>query len=142
MEEFEYLSIKEFAEKAGVSTQAVYARLGKDLQPFSKIEYGRNAVSTEALPLFSYKEKENDSIIDWQLVLKSLQAQLEVKDNQIHEKDKQLHEKDKQIEKLTTALINEQQSAQQAHVLHAGTLNQALIEDKSKTRLFSRWFKK
>ena len=34
----------------------------------------------------------------------------------------QLLAKDKQIESLTTALINEQQSAQQAHALHAGTM--------------------
>lgn len=124
----EYLSIKEFAEKAGVSTQAIYARLAKDLQPYLKIENGKKSMSIEALTLFDTDEQQPDLSTDLQLALKCLQAQLETKD--------------KQIAELTTALINEQHSAQQAHALHAGTMQQKAIEGKTKVRLFSRWFKR
>jgi hypothetical protein len=52
-------------------------------------------------------------------------------------------EKDKQISELTTALINEQHSAQQAHALNAGTMQQKSIEESTnKKGLFLRWFKK
>lgn len=50
---------------------------------------------------------------------------------QLLAKDKQLSEKDKQIENLTTALINEQHSAQQAHALHAGTMQAGRLELRS-----------
>lgn len=126
----EYLSIKEFAEKAGVSTQAIYARLAKDLQPYLKTENGKKSMSIEALALFDTDEHQTNLSTDLQLALKCLQAQLEIKD--------------KQIAELTTALINEQHSAQQAHALHAGTMQQKekAIEGKTKVRLFSRWFKR
>lgn len=125
----EYVSIKEFAEKAGVSTQAIYARLAKDLQPYLKIENGKKSVSIEALALFNTEEQQPNLPNDLQLALKCLQAQLEVKD--------------KQIEELTKALLNEQHSAQQAHALHAGTMQRKVIEDKlPKVNFFAKWFKK
>lgn len=43
---------------------------------------------------------------------------------------KQLETKDRQIETLTTALLNAQQAEQQAHALHAGTMQTALIESR------------
>ena len=129
MEANEYLSIKEFSEKARVSTQAIYARLAKDLQPYLKIENGKKSVSIEALTLFDTDENQPDLSTDLQLALKCLQAQLEIKD--------------KQISELTTALINEQHSAQQSHALHAGTMQQKSIEESTnKKGLFLRWFKK
>lgn len=136
----EYLSIKEFAELVGLSKQAIYQRLEKDLKQFVKVENGFKSINTEALELFAL----NDSI-----KVESVEM-LENTDNILLESVKesikalkqQLEIKDKQIAELTTALINEQHSAQQAHALHAGTMQQKAIEGKTKVRLFSRWFKR
>lgn len=51
-----YLTVKEFAAAANVTTQRIYQRLTKDLQPFCKTENGKKYLSVEALKLF---EKEN-----------------------------------------------------------------------------------
>lgn len=64
----------------------------------------------------------------------------------------QLETKDKQIETLSNALQAAQQSATQAQALHAGTMQQALIEakttaenepeEKKKKKGFLRWWNK
>jgi len=48
----EYLSIKQFAEAAGVSPQAIYQRLDKDFKPYFKVIQGRKSLNREALSLF------------------------------------------------------------------------------------------
>lgn len=48
----EYLPVKEFAEKAGVSIQAVYKRIKADLEEYTKEEDGVKLVSLEALELY------------------------------------------------------------------------------------------
>lgn len=152
-----YLSVKEFAKQAGVSTQAVYQRIDKDLKLFTKAKDGKKTISDAALRLFSNKgnnlveqlneSQEKEGEISNNL-LKTLLNQLEVKDQQIAEKDRQIAERDIQLKELTVALINEQKSAQQAHALHAGTMQQtALLETRDgqpKTTFKQRfsWFKK
>lgn len=162
----DYISIKEFASKAGVSTQAIYQRIEKDLKGFVKVENGKKLILIAALEFFKYKKenqvdyqetenclqkndnktKKNSS--DFKDILEFLQSQLVKKDEQLAEKDKQIAEKDRQLKDLTSALIIEQQSAQQAQALHAGTIKQtALIESDARknsfwTRLFRRSEKK
>lgn len=162
----DYISIKEFANKAGVSTQAIYQRVEKDLKGFVKVENGKKLILIAALKFFKYKKEnqvdyqeienclpENDNknkkkSSDFKDILEFLQSQLVKKDEQLAEKDKQIAEKDRQLKDLTSALITEQQSAQQAQALHAGTIKQtALIESDSRknslwTRLFRRTEKK
>jgi predicted DNA-binding protein YlxM (UPF0122 family) len=152
MKENEYLSIKEFAEKARVSTQAVYQRAEKDLKVFVKVKNNRKFISIAALPFFEDKQInqvvncKGEELKDTDIsatVLNIFVNQLAIKDKQLENKDKQMAEKDKQISELTTALINEQHSAQQAHALHAGTMQQKSIEESTnKKGLFLRWFKK
>ena len=48
----EYLSIADFADTAGVSKQAVYKRLDKDLKPYLKIIDGRKCLEVSAIELF------------------------------------------------------------------------------------------
>ncbi len=127
MNEEKYLSIKEFAAKAGISTQAIYQRLAKDLQPYLKSEKGKKTISSEALKLFDTGEQTPELTSELQTILNTLQLQLA--------------EKDKQINQLTTALLNEQRSAQQAHALHAGTIQQS-IDCKVPKGIFSKWFGK
>ena len=158
----DYISIKEFASKAGVSTQAIYQRIEKDLKGFVKVENGKKLILIAALEFFKYKKenqvdyqetenclqkndnktKKNSS--DFKDILEFLQSQLVKKDEQLAEKDKQIAEKDRQLKDLTSALIIEQQSAQQAQALHAGTIKQtALIEsDTRKNSLWTRLFRR
>jgi len=151
------LSIKEFSKLANVSTQAIYQRIDKDLKPFVKLVKGRKTISEEALALFQNKtsnqvdckpildnyqveSSENPNNQTFKALIDSLNKQLEIK-------DKQIAEKDEQLKNLTNALLNEQKSAQQAHALHAGTIQQqGLIEAKTENKghkgFFKRLFKK
>ena len=111
----EYLSVKAFAKRAGVTTQAIYQRTSKDLQAYLKIENGKKLLSTEALQLFNSERNESKTCKskDDTFIVQALLAQLETK-------DKQLAEKDKQIEGLADALRAEQK-------LHAATAKQLLL---------------
>ena len=125
-----YLAVSEFAKLAGVSKQAIYQRLNTSLKDFVKVEQGKKVIDSAALSLFSpdytYQEDETpaqtDSTIEQELV-QLLKAQLEAKDSQIAE--------------LQTALLEEQANNKQllsqlsaAQALHAGTLQQQLLQDK------------
>lgn len=82
-----YLSISEFANSAGVSTQSVYKRLQTDLKEFTTIKNGKKVISDEALKLYykhnnkQQKRQQNDN--ELQQVVKLLQEQLKAKDEQI-----------------------------------------------------------
>ena len=60
MQEKEFYTVAEFAERAGITTQAVYQRLQKDLGKYCKVESGRKMISAEALELFC-GDKQGDS---------------------------------------------------------------------------------
>lgn len=147
-----YISIKEFADEAGVSVQAVYKRLERDLKQFTEVKNGQKTISTEALKLFAIKPlnatrgvKENQDKQPEILneVLNQLTNQLKIKDEQLKEKDRQIAAKDQQIRDLTNALLNEQHSSHQAHALHAGTIKQIETREHSiKPTFFGKWFKK
>lgn len=143
------LSIKDFAKLVNVSTQAIYQRIDKDLKPFVKLVQGKKTISEEALSLFQNKinnqvtckptpdnyQGEPSSSDTLKELIDSLQKQLEIK-------DKQIAEKDEQLKNLTSALLNEQKSAQQAHALHAGTIQQqGLIGDNEGNKSRKGFFK-
>ena len=52
----EYISITEFAKRAGVSRPTIYSRLGKELSNFCKTVKGRKVINTAALSLFGVKD--------------------------------------------------------------------------------------
>ena len=116
----DYIPIKEFADKVGVSTQAIYQRIDKDLQSYLKIENGKKLLNIKGLELFNVKEtcKDNLQEIDKQLyntlqdTLKSFQEQIKAKDLQLQEQRqdyiKQLEAKDLQIERLQKSNENNQ----------------------------------
>lgn len=130
----EYISIKEFAAKVGVSKQAVYRRIEKDLKQYVKVENGTKSISTEALPLFYDKpvncsvenslklenkgKAEDSGLVQecFRYTFQVMREQIEIKDRQLAEKDRQLAEKDKQL--------------------------QNIYELKQPKNWFSRWFKK
>jgi hypothetical protein len=52
----EYLTIKEFATRVGVSTQAIYKRVPTDLQPYIKWVGSKKYINIKALSLFEYSQ--------------------------------------------------------------------------------------
>lgn len=106
MKDKELLTIKEFAEAAGVSSQAVYQRLTKSLQGYVVEVDGKKHLKREALGLFDGAEQkqenkavEQDSTnLDKELIktlqttITILQGQLETKDEQIAELNARLKE--------------------------------------------------
>jgi len=118
MEVVEFITLQEFAERAGVSVQAVYSRFNKIDKAFVKVENGRKYISTSALELFA---KHHSSTVERPLMGESdnlnkeqaLQTQLESLKEQLEKAEKreewlknQLAEKDKQIERLQVTNSN------------------------------------
>lgn len=143
----EYLSIKDFAAAAGVSTQRIYQRLAKDLQSYCKEENGRKYLSVEGLKLFNKEDLQST----YQELTKGLQSTyqdlattesilketLETLREQLAVKDEQLSAKDRQIEQLTAALQAAQEQQREltaaltaAQALHAGTIQERLTEQR------------
>lgn len=106
----EYISIPEFAKRAGVSHQAIYKRLRNQLQPYLQLVAGKKMLSEKALTLFDCNQVaqpsatksatglQSDSSVE--AVILVLQEQLQAKDEQLKEKDRQLQAKDEQIASL------------------------------------------
>ena len=130
----ELYTVAEFAKIAGVSKQAVYSRLDKGLKQFVQKVDGQKMLKKEALQLYDKQEVEQSN--------SSNLSTLDLLSKTIESLQRQLEEKDKQIERLTEALIIEQQHASQAQALHAGTIHQALEEKKEpKQNFLQRLFK-
>lgn len=113
IEEKEYLSVKEFAAAAGITTQAVYKQLNNQLQGRFKTDGKKKLIEKSALSLF---EKKDEQPVDNQL-----QTELY---NQLRN---QLQEKDAQIALLHRLLDQEQQLNLVA--------NKRVLELESRTKL-------
>jgi transcriptional regulator with XRE-family HTH domain len=127
----DYLTIKEFAEKVGLSVQAIYPRLNGDFKPYLKCFKGKKHLNIEALSLFdsnnfkdfkaNLKEALNplESLerplesdaekVSSEAIIENFKDALNVFKEQLLEKDEQLAVKDEQIanlhERLREALI-------------------------------------
>lgn len=108
----EYISIADFAERAGVSKQAVYQRLNRSLKAYVKDVDGKKSINIRALEdlygidacssleqdiqgEFKGVEQGIDQAKEVQLINKlidTLQEELKSKDEQIKEKDLQIKE--------------------------------------------------
>lgn len=89
--EKEYISIKEFASRVGVSQQAIYKQLNNKLKKHLTEVEGKKMLDISALKIF--EKKQNESKVEQQLnnkLLDMLQAELEAKDKQIAELQKLL----------------------------------------------------
>ena len=144
-----YLTVKQFAERAGVSTQRIYQLLTKSLQEFCKTENGTKYISIEGLRVFD-KEPMQEVAKDLQSDLQEvatpetelLKETIETLRQQLTVKDEQLAAKDKQIGDLTSALVSAQEQHKAltdaltaAQALHAGTIQERLTAqaDSSET---------
>lgn len=136
----EWISVKEFAERAGVSVQAVYKQLNKRLKPYLTVMNGTKMLNIKALEEV-YGKTEDEPIkpkVDERL-LNQLIAQLEEKDRQIKEKDRQISElhrllasKDMQlIECLhTVQMLEDRQNAEQQEEQKEQEVEPDPIEDE------------
>lgn len=112
----DFISVKDFAEAAGVSQQSIYKRLAKDeddLQPFVKIIEKKkylNIAALRAVYSIEYRPKEEDDKAEAAAnpLYELLKMQLEGQRKDIDEKDRQILQL---MEQLATAqrLIDQQQ---------------------------------
>lgn len=112
----EWISVKEFAERAGVSVQAVYKQLNKRLKPYLIVMNGTKMLNIKALEEV-YGKTENEPIkpkVDERL-LNQLIAQLEEKDRQINELHRLLANTQMQLSESlhTVQMLEDKQKAEQ-----------------------------
>ena len=117
--ESNYVTIKEFSEMAGVSTQRIYQMISNDLKDFCKVFGKVKKIDIKALKLFGKlsNQKTNNIANNNQVVIDALLAQLATKDNQIFELQNVLKTMQEQQLALTKSLANSQ-------ALHAGTIKE------------------
>lgn len=121
----EYISISEFAKRAGVSHQAIYKRLDKDLQPWLQVADGKKSLNTKALEFFGSEKFATDSTEV--ATIKMLQKTVELLENELSIKNEQIKSRDSQIEALSERLKESHVLIDQQQKLHAANL----IEEKS-----------
>lgn len=107
--ETEYLSIKEFAARVGVSQQAVYKQLNNKFKKYVKEVENKKFLHISALN--EYIKPQENSTDEQQLLnilqtsIKVLQDQLSVKDKLIEELTQQAKEKDMIIADMSKSLL-------------------------------------
>jgi hypothetical protein len=115
----DYLTIKEFSEMAGVSTQRVYQMVNQELKDFCKVFGKVKKIDIQALKFlgkFSNSKTKNIANSE-QCIINALLAQLETKDNQIFELQNVIKNMQEQQLEITKSLTNSQ-------ALHAGTIKE------------------
>lgn len=152
----EYLTIAEFAEKAGVSKQAIYQRIKKGgLQEYTTTENGTTKISENALELFNQsksaevdvkvahnapetheaQEKESgeclsvQSLNSLQEIVGTLQAVIDRQAEEIKQKTEILNERDAQISEYASKFAELAQNALQTAV-QAQTLHAVSESEK------------
>lgn len=147
-----YLSVKEFANIAGVSTQRIYQILDKDLQKFCKLFGKSKKINIEALQLFgkSLQVESNYDSNNNLLVIKALLEQIETKDRQLVNKDNQIFELQNILKSMQEQQLALTKSLANSQALHAGTIKEHIdssttnnqIKTKKKRNLLSWIFNK
>lgn len=132
MKKEDYLSIAEFAKRAGVTRQAVYKKLSTELTEYVKEVDGRKVINIKALELYgiepvdtdlsttftdlaAHLQKQHDTLSH---LVDILEAELAAKDQQLATKDLQIAEKDRQINQ-----------EQELHLITQQTHAAALLKD-------------
>lgn len=105
----EYLTIKEFADAAGVSKQAVYQRLTGTLKPYVSVKDGVKYLNIRALELY----KGDDAVKKLKKNNQEESNSVQV-DSMVELLKRELDQKNKQIEKLQSLLEQSQVNLSQA----------------------------
>jgi chromosome segregation ATPase len=118
-----YLTIKEFADIVGISTQAVYQRLDKDLKDYYTVIDNKKYLDKDVLTLFRDTVQKNENSSDMVAFIKN---ENDVLNQQLEEKDSLLA---KQLEDLQSACQAKELLAKQIETLnqHITELNQQLL---------------
>ena len=112
----EWISVKEFSERAGISVQAVYKQLNKKLKPYLTVMNCTKMLNIKALEEV-YEKTEDEPIkpkVDERL-LNQLLNQLEEKDRQINELHRLLANTQMQLSESlhTVQMLEDKQKAEQ-----------------------------
>lgn len=104
MNEQKYLSVRQVANAANVSAQAIYQRVDKDLKPFVKLIKGRKMLSVEVLQLFGVSDltstcQEEPKELDKQLTSNEI-TDIQPLQQEVQELKQQLLDKQNQIKQL------------------------------------------
>lgn len=98
-EQHEYLTVPEFAERAGVSKQAVYSRINSGkIDDYITEEGGKKRISTAALPFFAPRQEKSE--VDNQEQTTLLRKLTEVGSQNQSTTDKLIEELTQQIKTL------------------------------------------
>ena len=109
MDQKEYLTIKEFADAAGVSKQAVYQRLTGTLKPYVNIKDGVKYLNIRALELY----KGDDAVKKLKKNNQEESNSVQV-DSMVELLKRELDQKNKQIDELHKLLEQSQVNLSQA----------------------------
>lgn len=112
----DYLTVKEFAVRIGITPQALYKRLNSDLKPYVLKVENKKYLKTSALQFFfnqskddKLKENEVENLVESEVERKKNTKTVELKDESsavMALLREQLQTKDKQIEKLQIDLTD------------------------------------
>lgn len=103
------MKIKEFAQRVGISQQAVYKQLNNRLKDYVTVIDGKKWIDKRALELYEPKVNSTNCSTDNQPMNNQLNDKLiEMLRKELEEKGQQLHEKDKQIAELQKLLDQSQ----------------------------------
>lgn len=126
MKSNEYLSVKQFSERAGVSSQAVYKQLNNKLKKFKKVENGKTYVNIRGLSCFVSTNSTNVVQPVEQLstnVVQPVEQMIELLKEQLKAKDETLKNAMRITENTQILLKNQQEKSMPA------------IEEKNKEQL-------
>ena len=143
----DFLTVKEFSEAAGVSTQRIYKLVQGDLSEYAKKEHGKTLINSEALVFFKTVAKlqpsetavNQETNADGCKVATQTVANLQPSEtltaevvemlrDELRAKDKQIADLMQQNRELTAALTDISQALRAAQALHAGTMQKQLQE--------------
>lgn len=137
----EYISISEFAKRAGVSKQAVYKRLSTDLSTELKEVENQKMLKVSALSRFGVNQVEQPFNQVEQPVDTLSQGIIDLLREELEAKNKQIEAKDKQIEQMQLLLDQQQQlHAASLKALPSGSMQQS--EATPKRGLLTKLFVK
>ena len=134
MDNKQYITVSEFAERANISKQRVYQLLNKRLKEFVKVVDSKKMLDITALESFKSQEGCSNIQEGCSSIEQEQNSTLDLLKTTIDMLQKQLEEKDKTIHELTEALKAEQVHASQAQALHAGTIKQSIEEKATPTK--------
>lgn len=144
----QYISVKEFSERAGISVQAVYKQLNKRLKPYLTMVDGIRMLDIKGLEEVYGKSAEQsvEQKVDEKL-LNQLIAQLEEKDRQINELHRLLANTQMQLtESLhTVQMLEDRQNTEQTEeqtVEHDRTENKDIKPDSTENNEKKSWWKR